>query len=127
MKKILLFLLICNSSIIFAQEKSETSKIQIVEASCGQCQFGMKGHGCDLAVRIDGKSYFVEGSHIDKHGDAHAEDGFCSAVRKFLVIILISKRPPISKIVLFRKTRDWYVKLYTTVSRKIMPYNKIKF
>ena len=57
MKKILLFLLICNSSIIFAQEKNETSKIQIVEASCGQCQFGMKEKGCDLAVRIEGKSF----------------------------------------------------------------------
>ena len=27
--------------------------------------------GCDLAVRIDGKSYFVEGTKIDEHGDAH--------------------------------------------------------
>jgi hypothetical protein len=60
MKKLLLFLLICNSSIIFAQEKKETAKIQIVEASCGQCQFGMKENGCDLAVRIEGKSYFVK-------------------------------------------------------------------
>ena len=46
----------------------------------------MKGHGCDLAVRIDGKSYFVEGTHIDKHGDAHAEDGFCQTIRKAEVI-----------------------------------------
>ena len=38
--------------------------------------------GCDLAVRIDGKSYFVEGTKLDDHGDAHAEDGFCSAIRK---------------------------------------------
>ena len=45
MKKMLLFLLICTSSIIFSQEKKETSKIQIVEASCGQCQFGMKEKG----------------------------------------------------------------------------------
>ena len=32
--------------------------------------------GCDLAIRIDGKSYFVEGTKIDDHGDAHANDGF---------------------------------------------------
>jgi hypothetical protein len=38
--------------------------------------FGMEGHGCELAVRIDGKSYFVDGSSIDSHGDAHAKDGF---------------------------------------------------
>jgi len=42
--------------------------------------------GCDLAVRIDGKSYFVDGTDIHKHGDAHAEDGFCSAVRKAEVV-----------------------------------------
>lgn len=68
-----------------AQEKKEP-KTQIVEASCGQCQFGMPGHGCDLAVRIENKAYFVEGTHIDKHGDAHAEDGFCVTIRQAEVI-----------------------------------------
>ncbi len=53
-----------------------------VEASCGECQFGMKGDDCDLAVRIDGKTYFVDGTTMDEHGDAHAKDGFCNAVRK---------------------------------------------
>ncbi len=64
-----------------AQDKKEI-KTQIVDASCGQCQFGMNAKGCDLAVRIDGKSYFVDGTSLDSHGDAHAEDGFCSVVRK---------------------------------------------
>lgn len=59
-----------------------TKKILIVEAACGQCQLGLKASGCDLAVRIKGKSYFVDGTSIDKHGDAHAEDGFCNAIRK---------------------------------------------
>ena len=54
---------------------------RIVEASCGQCQFGMQG-GCDLAVRFDGKSYFADGSSIDDHGDAHADNGLCNCVRK---------------------------------------------
>ena len=57
-------------------------KIQIVEASCGECQFKLAGKGCDLAVRIDRKAYFVDGTDIDSHGDAHADDGFCKAVRK---------------------------------------------
>ena len=57
-------------------------KIQIVEAACGECQFKLDGKGCDLAVRIDGRSYFVDGTDIDSHGDAHAKDGFCKAVRK---------------------------------------------
>ena len=53
-----------------------------VEASCGECNFDMPGKSCDLAVRIDGHSYFVEGTAIDQHGDSHAADGFCNAVRK---------------------------------------------
>jgi hypothetical protein len=78
----LVILFICFS--VSAQEKPKT---QIVETSCGQCQFGMKDKkGCDLAVRIDGKSYFVDGSKLDDHGDAHAEDGFCSAIRKAEVV-----------------------------------------
>lgn len=57
-------------------------KLQVVEASCGQCNFGMRGKGCRLAIRIDGHSYFVDGTDIDSHGDAHAADGFCEAIRK---------------------------------------------
>jgi hypothetical protein len=57
-------------------------KIQTVEASCGQCQFKLQGKGCDLAVRIGEQAYFVDGTSIDQHGDAHASDGFCEAIRK---------------------------------------------
>ncbi len=59
-----------------------TKKIQTVEASCGECQFHLPGKGCNLAVRIDGKAYFVDGTTIDEHGDAHAPDGFCEAIKK---------------------------------------------
>ena len=56
---------------------------QVVDAACGQCQFGITGKaGCDLAVRIDGESYFVDGTTIHDHGDAHADDGFCQAIRQ---------------------------------------------
>ena len=56
---------------------------QVVDAACGQCQFGITGKaGCDLAVRIDGKSYYVDGTSIHDHGDAHADDGFCAAIRQ---------------------------------------------
>ena len=65
-----------------AQDKKESLKSQIVEVSCGECQFGMKGKSCDLAVRIDGKTYFVDGAKIDDHGDPHAKEGFCEAIRK---------------------------------------------
>ena len=60
---------------------------RVVEASCGQCQFGLsEPAGCDLAVRFEGKAYFVDGSHIDDHGDAHAARGMCNAIRKAEVI-----------------------------------------
>jgi hypothetical protein len=63
--------------------KKNSSKSQIVDASCGQCNFGLTDKkGCDLAVKIDGKAYWVTGTELDKHGDAHAADGFCSTVRK---------------------------------------------
>ncbi|TDQ28835.1 DUF6370 family protein [Tenacibaculum caenipelagi] len=59
-------------------------KTQIVEASCGQCQFGLKNqNGCDLAIKVDGQAYFVDGAHIDDYGDSHDENtGFCNVVRK---------------------------------------------
>jgi hypothetical protein len=59
-----------NSAILFsilfvnAQDKKRTIKISIVEAACGQCQFEMEGYGCELAVRIDGKPYFVDGTPL---------------------------------------------------------------
>ena len=70
-----------------AQDVRKPIKTQIVEVSCGQCQFGMKGKkGCDLAARIDGKPYFVDGTALDNHGDAHAKDGFCSTIRTAEVV-----------------------------------------
>lgn len=82
MKKLLSILLMFSIVFVNAQEKKEQFKTQILEASCGQCQFKMKGQGCELAVRIDGKPYFVDGASIDSFGDAHADDGFCASIRK---------------------------------------------
>lgn len=69
-----------------SQEKKQVpdpaKKLQVVETSCGECKFGLKGKSCDLAVRIEGKAYFVSGTSIDEHGDAHDKDGFCNAIRK---------------------------------------------
>ena len=90
MKTVFITLLFCLSLVVAQSQTSEikknipdsTKKIIAVEASCGMCQFGMKAKDCSLAVRIDGKSYFVDGSSIDEHGDAHAKDGFCESIRK---------------------------------------------
>ena len=65
-----------------SQKGKDMSIDQVVEAACGQCQFEMtEKSGCDLAVRIDGKSYFVDGTNIHEHGDTHADDGFCEVIR----------------------------------------------
>lgn len=82
MKKYIIITLLLVAFNISAQEKNTKLKSQIVEVSCGECQFGMNGKGCDLAIRYEGKSYFVDGTKIDEHGDAHAKDGFCEAIRK---------------------------------------------
>lgn len=59
-----------------------SQKIMTVEAACGECQFGLTGKGCDLAIRMNGHAYFVDGTNINSHGDAHGADGFCEAISK---------------------------------------------
>jgi len=82
MKKLVFLVLLFVGISMQAQDKKKIKKPQIVEVSCGECQFGMEGKSCDLAVRIDGKTYFVDGTTIHDHGDAHAKNGFCNAIRK---------------------------------------------
>ena len=55
--------------------------LQNVDVSCGKCKLGLPGKGCDMAVRIDKKSYYVDGADMDNYGDAHAHDGMCNAIR----------------------------------------------
>jgi|GEM_PF-617854 len=55
---------------------------RVVEASCGECKFEMEGTGCDLAIRVDGNSYYVDGAKMDDHGDAHSDDGMCNCIRQ---------------------------------------------
>lgn len=90
MKKILLGLtFLFSTGIILAQDQKTkintpdpSKEIKVVEASCGACQFHLHGPGCNLAVRINGKAYYVTGASINDYGDAHADNGFCNAVRK---------------------------------------------
>jgi len=93
MKK-LLTIIFCGLFILTTsgQNKSTTQskpdpgkKLLTVEAACGQCRLNLPGKSCDLAVRINGKAYFVDGTDIDSHGDAHAKDGFCEAIRNAAV------------------------------------------
>ena len=59
-----------------------TKPIQVVDVACGTCKFGLAGTDCLLAARIESKAYFIEGTKIDDHGDAHASQGFCKAIRR---------------------------------------------
>lgn len=54
----------------------------VVPVACGECLFGMKGKDCDLAVKLGGRPYFVDGVNGDDLGDWHAADGICSVVRQ---------------------------------------------
>ena len=36
---------------------------------------------CSLAIKINEDVYPVSGTDIDDHGDSHAKDGFCNAIR----------------------------------------------
>ena len=82
MKKILFFLLV--SILSFGQEKdlklSSDLPLLKVESSCGICMFDMEGIECELAVKTNGKKYYVIGTGIDDHGDAHSKTGFCNAI-----------------------------------------------
>lgn len=90
MKPILILLLTCfiataSTAQSHRKQSAQAKKISpefVAEVGCGQCQLGLPGKTCDLAIRINGKAYFVTGTDIDAHGDAHASDGFCNAVRK---------------------------------------------
>ena len=76
------FLMIAQNTNTLSDKPDSAKKILLAEVSCGQCQFGLPGMDCNLAVRIDGRAYFVKGANIDSYGDAHANDGFCKAIRK---------------------------------------------
>jgi hypothetical protein len=68
-----------------ASKPAPHKKLLQVEVACGLCQFEMQSDECALAVRMNGKLYFIDGTNIDAHGDAHAKDGFCNATRKAAV------------------------------------------
>lgn len=76
----------CLLFLTIACKKNYTSCHNVqAEASCGQCMFNMEGVDCDLAVRIGDVNYYVEGTSIDDYGDAHANDGFCKAIKNVTI------------------------------------------
>lgn len=77
--KLILFVILLSSC---ATSKTDKQIEGIYDVSCGKCNFEMTGDECDIAIDINGKHYYIEGSEIDDHGDEHAADGLCSTTRK---------------------------------------------
>lgn len=85
MKKLTFFLFVVLASTAASAQVSTpdpAKPVDTLQASCGLCKFDMKAAECELAVIYKGEKYWVTGTQIDDHGNAHADDGFCNAVRK---------------------------------------------
>ena len=65
-----------------ASKPDAAKELITVETSCGECNFKLPGDNCDLAVRINGTAYYVDGVSISEFGHPHDDNGFCVAVRK---------------------------------------------
>ena len=77
-----------------------------VLASCGMCNFSMEDRNdCSLAIKIGETAYAVQGTGIDDHGDSHAKDGFCNAVRVAEVSGKINKGKFYSKSLVLQKSK----------------------
>ena len=93
MKKLLVFILTMVIGVSAYSQDGVKKKLEFdknkpsfeVEATCGNCMYKMKGDGCHLAIKLNGKNYFVDGTNIDDHGDAHDSEGFCNAIKKVKV------------------------------------------
>lgn len=87
-KLIILFLAVglfsCGSTTEYKADTIATKDLNeaVVEATCGQCNWEMGNEGCEPAVKIDGKRYWVEGIDMMDLGDPHDEGGMCLMVRK---------------------------------------------
>ena len=65
-----------------ASKPDPNKQLLSVDVSCGECNFGMHGNDCAVAIILNGKNYFVDGVGISDYGHPHAKDGFCMAVHK---------------------------------------------
>ena len=81
---VVVFISGCASHPVGHHHATNITKPAVVDAACGQCLLGLKGEkkGCDLAVHLDGHSYFVDGFTMKQLGDAHSNDGMCNTIRR---------------------------------------------
>ena len=70
------------------------------------CNFNMEDRNdCSLAIKIGETAYDVKGTGIDDHGDSHAKDGFCNAVRVAEVTGKINKDKFYSKSLVLQQSK----------------------
>jgi hypothetical protein len=112
MKKLLFTLFImlgCFIANAQSSKKPTPNKLinKVVEIACGECKFKMEGKSCDLAIRMDGKPYFVDGKTVDDFGDAHDEKhGFCNVIKKAEVTgEIVNNRFKAQKVVLIEEKK----------------------
>jgi len=79
--KLLIFIPLVSFGQKTLKEKPEINLVK-AEAACGICMLNMQGEECELAVKIKDSKYYVIGTGIDDHGNAHSKKGFCNAIRK---------------------------------------------
>ena len=54
----------------------------VANVSCGQCNLELDRDECDLAIRREEATYFVDGFSMDDLGAPHDEDGLCNEIRQ---------------------------------------------
>ncbi len=55
---------------------------EVIEVACGMCQLNMDASSCEPAVRIEGKTYFMDGAPAELTEHEHDADGICMCIRE---------------------------------------------
>jgi hypothetical protein len=62
-------------------QASRNVDLKAAQVACGTCKFDMNGSGCDAAIKVDGKAYWLDGMEVQGHHDMHKPGGICLTVR----------------------------------------------
>ena len=86
MKQLFFLSIIILSTSCGSLSKTQEKISGTYDVSCGKCNMDMTGDACALAIEIDNKNYYVEGSSLHDYGDAHAEGGLYTVRRNARVV-----------------------------------------
>ena len=77
----LAFLFGCGETTPIAEEAIKVEN-KVLDASCGTCNFDLRGDGCAMAVKVGDKAYFVDGIPDMDKAQMHEDGGICVTVRQ---------------------------------------------